>query len=139
MAVRTAPPIRDLPIDLPAIDLPESLSRYQPFAQIGRGGMAEVLLAEMRVGPGVSKLAVLKRVWPDLATDPEFLSLFLNEARLGARMNHPNVVQTYELVEDLERPLIALEYLDGQPLTRVLNRLVGSNTLALTLRLRIIS
>jgi serine/threonine protein kinase len=126
-------PISDVPLAFP-----ESLSRYQPLGQIGRGGMAEVILAEMQVGRGVTKLAVLKRIWPDLAADPEFASMFLNEARLCARMNHPNVVQTYELLEDAERPVIAMEYLDGQPLTRVLNRLVGTQTLGLTLRLRII-
>ncbi len=126
-------PISDVPLAFPA-----SLSRYQPLGQIGRGGMAEVILAEMQVGRGVTKLAVLKRIWPDLAADPEFASMFLNEARLCARMNHPNVVQTYELLEDAERPVIAMEYLDGQPLTRVLNRLVGTQTLGLTLRLRII-
>jgi serine/threonine protein kinase len=119
-------------------ELPVPSLRYWPLAQIGRGGMGEIILAQMRVGPAVEKLAVLKRLWPDLATDPDSLSLFIDEARTGARMNHPNVVQTYELLEDTERPTIAMEYLDGQPLTRVLNRLVGANTLSLMLRLRII-
>ena len=69
--------------------------RYEPIAQIGRGGMAEVLLARVHAVGGVRRLAVLKRIWPELATDPDFVSMFLDEARLSLRLNHPNVVQTY--------------------------------------------
>ena len=101
--------------------------------------MAELILAEMRLGRGVTKLAVLKLIWPELAADPDFVSLFLHEARVGARMNHPNVVQTYEVVEDAERPAMAMEYLDGQALTRVLNRLVGTGMLSAGSRLGILT
>ncbi|MEO8214764.1 MAG: protein kinase, partial [Myxococcales bacterium] len=117
-------------------------SRYTPIGQIGRGGMAEAILAEMRVGHGVTKLVVLKRMWPDLATDADFVSMFVREARLSARMNHPNVVQTYEVLDDPKRPIgptLVMEYLDGQPLTRILHRMVGSTALGLTLRLRIVT
>ena len=51
--------------------------RYQPIAQIGRGGMAEVLLAMMDAGCGARRLVVLKRIWPELATDPDFMTMFL--------------------------------------------------------------
>ena len=118
---------------------PQASSRYQPIAQIGRGTMAEVVLAQMRVGHDLTKVAVLKRIWPELATDADFVAMFLREARFGARMNHPNVIQTYEIIEDEERPAIAFEYVDGQPLSRVLNRLVGSGILSLALRLKILT
>ena len=59
--------------------------------------MAEVLLAMMDAGGGARRLAVLKRIWPELATDPDFVTMFLDEARLALRLNHPNVVQTYEV------------------------------------------
>ena len=72
-------------------------TRYEPIAQIGRGGMAEVLLALADAGGGVRRLAVLKRTWPELATDPDFVTMFLDEARLSLRLNHANVVQTYEV------------------------------------------
>ena len=99
--------------------------------------MAEVILAEMSAGHGVTKLAALKRIWPELAAEPDFVAMFLREARISARMNHPNVVQTYEVLDDTDRPTIAMEYLDGQPLTRVMDRLSRKGGLTLTLRLRI--
>jgi serine/threonine protein kinase len=112
--------------------------RYQPIAQIGRGGMAEVLLAMMDAGCGARRLVVLKRIWPELATDPEFMTMFLDEARLSVRMNHPNVVRTYEVMARGAEATIAMEYLDGQPLTRVMNRLRGTAELSVPLRLRIL-
>ncbi len=118
---------------------PPSLSRYRPLAQIGRGGMAEIVLTEWQRGAEPARLAVLRRMWPDLVPDPARLTLFLQEGRLTERMSHPHVAETHELVEDAERPAIAMEYLEGQPLVQVLSRLVGSNTLGLTLRLRILA
>jgi serine/threonine-protein kinase len=116
-----------------------SRARYEPIGPIGRGGMAEVLLAIMHAGGGARRLAVLKRIWPELATDPDFLAMFLDEARLSLRMSHANVVQTYEVLVDDGRLAMAMEYLDGQPLTRVLTRLRGPGELSLPLRLRIAS
>jgi eukaryotic-like serine/threonine-protein kinase len=115
-----------------------SSPRYQPIAQIGRGGMAEVLLAMMDAGCGARRLVVLQRIWPELATDPEFMTMFLDEARLSVRMNHPNVVRTYEVLAHGAEATIAMEYLDGQPLTRVMNRLRGTDELSVPLRLRIL-
>jgi serine/threonine-protein kinase len=119
------------------IDL-SSAARYETLARIGRGGMAEVLLAATRTN-GVVKLSVLKCLWPELAEDADFLTMFLDEARLSARLNHPNVVQTYDVVQHEGRLAIAMEYLDGQPLTSVLARLAGSPELALGTRLRIVT
>ena len=99
--------------------------------------MAEVLLALMDAGGGFSKVVVLKRIWPDLATDPDFVTMFHDEARLAIRLNHPNVVQTHEVIEEGTNLAIAMEYLHGQPLTTVMNR-VGSDELSLALRLRIL-
>jgi serine/threonine-protein kinase len=115
----------------------EKTSRYRPVATIGRGGMAEAVLALLDAG-GVSKVVVLKRIWPDLGTDPDFVTMFHDEARLAIRLNHPNVVQTLEVVQDAEQLAIAMEYLHGQPLSAVLNHhLTGSHQLSLALRLRI--
>jgi serine/threonine-protein kinase len=115
-------------------------NRYEPIAHIGRGGMAEVLLAMMDSGGGARRLAVLKRIGPELATDPDFVAMFLDEARLSLRLSHANVVQTYEVLVGDNELAIAMEYLDGQPLTRVLNRMLrGPGELALPLRLRILA
>jgi len=115
-------------------------NRYEPIAHIGRGGMAEVLLAMMDSGAGARRLAVLKRIGPELATDPDFVAMFLDEARLSLRLSHANVVQTYEILVGDNELAIAMEYLDGQPLTRVLNRMLrGPGELGLPLRLRILT
>jgi serine/threonine-protein kinase len=101
-----------------------SLSRrYRLIAEIGRGGMAEVYLAVSQGPGGFNKLVVVKKALQDLALQPEILAMFLDEARLAARMNHPNVVQTYELGEEDGRQFIAMEHLDGQPYSRILVRL----------------
>ena len=113
---------------------------YTPIAQIGRGGMAEVLLAMVESSGGVGRMAVLKRIWPELAADPEFMTMFLDEARLSLRLNHANVVQTYEVLVDNGQLAIAMEYLHGQPLTRILNRMLrGPGQLSMPLRLRILT
>ena len=115
---------RDRPTLRPVTGLAssEAAARYHLVAPIGRGGMAEVLLALMDAGGGFSKVVVLKRIWPDLATDPDFVTMFHDEARLAIRLNHPNVVQTHEVIEEGTNLAIAMEYLHGQPLTTVLNR-----------------
>src|SRR5215470_12868145 len=96
-----------------------ALRKYRLIAEIGRGGMADVFLAVVQGPAGFNKLVVIKKTRPELAQDPEFLSMFLDEARLAARLNHPNVVQTHEVGQDGERYFIAMEYLDGQALNRV--------------------
>jgi serine/threonine-protein kinase len=113
--------------------------RYEPIAQIGRGGMAEVLLAVVHAGAGARRLAAVKRVWPELATDPAFQQMFLDEARLALRLNHPNIVQTYEIMAGDGELAIAMEYLDGQPLTQIWNRFLRRRTArTFQLRLRIV-
>lgn len=97
--------------------------RYRLIAEIGRGGMAEVYLAVAQGPGGFNKLVVIKKALRDLALQPDILAMFQDEARLAARMNHPNVVQTYELGEEDDRQFIAMEYLDGQPYSRVLTRM----------------
>ncbi len=99
--------------------------RYRLIAEIGRGGMAEVFLAVAQGPGGFNKLVVVKKALRDLELQPDILAMFLDEARLAARMNHPNVVQTYELGEEEGRPFIAMEHLDGQPYSRILGRLRG--------------
>jgi serine/threonine protein kinase len=96
------------------------MGRYVPFARIGSGGMAEVYLAVARGPVGLNKLAVLKRV--KHTDDPAIVQMFLDEARLAARLNHPNIVHTYEVGEVSEKFFIAMEYLEGQSLHAVLAR-----------------
>jgi serine/threonine-protein kinase len=99
-----------------------SLDRYTILAELGQGGMAEVFLAVSRGFGGFSKLLVLKRLRSELALDESMATMFLDEARLAARLNHLNIVQTYEVGRIDERYFIAMEYLEGQPLTRITRR-----------------
>ena len=101
---------------------PEGLRKYRLIAEIGKGGMAEVFLAVVQGPAGFNKLIVIKKTRAELSSDPEFVAMFLDEARLAARLNHPNVVQTHEVGEDGGRYFIAMEYLDGQPLNKVRSR-----------------
>ncbi len=111
-------------------------ARIDLIAPIGRGGMAEVSLVSMQSASGVTKLAALKRIWPELACDPDFVAMFLDEAKLAVRLNHPNVVQTFEVFCQGDQLTLAMEYLEGQPLTRVLTRVYRE--LGLEQRLRIV-
>ncbi len=101
-----------------------SFGKYQLFASLGRGGMADVFLAVARGPMGFNKLAVIKRLRSNLADDPAFRTMFLDEARLAARLNHPNIVHTYEVGEHDQAYFIAMEYLEGQPLNKVIREAV---------------
>ncbi len=113
------------------------IGNYRLLANIGRGGMAEVYLALSTGLQGFQKLLVLKTLKPELAADPEFIDMFLAEARVAALLNHPNVVQTYEVGRDGERPFIAMEYLEGQPLSALLAR-VGRDAMPTALFVHVI-
>ncbi len=104
------------------------IGRYRLIVELARGGMGVVYLAVVRGPAGFSKLVVLKELKSDLAEDPTFLQMFLDEARISARLSHPNVVQTNEIgsAEDANgrtRHFIVMEFLEGQPLHRIVARL----------------
>jgi eukaryotic-like serine/threonine-protein kinase len=117
---------------------PNNLGKYRLIAELGHGGMAEVYLAVVRGPAGFTKLVVIKQIRPQLAEDPEFLGMFLDEARLAARLSHTNVVQTNEVGQEGERYFIAMEYLEGQPLNRIAHRLQKTGGLPLAQHVKII-
>ncbi len=94
--------------------------KYTLIAKIGHGGMAEVFLAALDGPAGFTKLTVLKRLHPHLEDEPQLIGMFLDEARLAARLNHPHVVQTYEVGDVDGRHFLAMEYLEGQSFARLL-------------------
>ena len=100
------------------------LGRYEVIGDLAVGGMAEILLARL-VGPsGFERLVVIKRIFPHLAKDPDFVAMFLDEARTVARIHHPNVVQVHELAEESAGDLfLAMEYLEGESASGLLRRL----------------
>ena len=92
---------------------PSWLGRYHCLAALAQGGMAKVYLAATCGPRDFTKLVVIKEMREELACEPEFVTMFTDEARLAARLNHPNVVQTYEVGCDGERHFLAMEYLEG--------------------------
>jgi serine/threonine protein kinase len=104
------------------------IGRYRIIAELGQGGMANVLLAVAQGPAGVQKLVALKVLRSAVAAEPETLSMFLDEARLAAQLNHSNVVKTYEVGAEGDRYLIVMEYLEGQPLSAMLRRGLMSGT-----------
>src|SRR3954471_8472290 len=89
-----------------------TLGKYRPIAELGHGGMAEVFLALASGPAGFNKLVVIKQIRAPVAEEQDFLTMFLDEARLAARLNHPNVVQTNEVGDDGRRYYICMEYLE---------------------------
>ncbi|HEY0464429.1 MAG TPA: serine/threonine-protein kinase, partial [Polyangiaceae bacterium] len=100
----------------------ESLERYKLLARLGQGGMAEVYLAAWEVAPFVHRPVVIKRLHPHFNEDPRLVEMFLDEARLLTQLDHPHIVKTLEAGIIDGRCCIAMEYLEGQPLQRVLRR-----------------
>jgi serine/threonine-protein kinase len=98
------------------------LGRYRLIAELARGGMGLVYLALVRGPGGFNKLFVVKELKGHLADDPSLVRMFLEEARLSAKLNHPNVVQTIEIGSEGERHYMAMEHLDGQSLNRLIVR-----------------
>jgi serine/threonine-protein kinase len=99
-----------------------SLSRYEIVGRLATGGMAEVWLARAKGIAGFEKLVVLKTILPHLAEDPRFVQQFVNEARLAALLGHPNCVQIFDLGQEGASLFIAMEFIDGFALTRLLAR-----------------
>src|SRR6185436_1907347 len=84
--------------------------RYTVFGEIAAGGMATVHLGRL-VGPvGFSRTVAIKRLHPQYAKDPEFVSMFLDEARLASRVQHPNVVSTLDVVNMTAEVFLVMEY-----------------------------
>jgi len=113
----------------------EAVGKYRIVLPLGQGGTADVYLAVADGPSGFQKLVVVKVLRRSLASDADFRLMFLSEARLAARLHHPNIVQTNEVIEVDGAPVLVMEYLDGQPLSQVIVRgKQGTFTLAMQLR-----
>src|SRR4051812_42015962 len=99
--------------------VPRSIGRYVLYGEIASGGMATVHYGRL-VGPaGFSRAVAIKRLHPQLARDPEFVAMFIDEARLAARISHPNVVPTLDVVAVDAELFLVMEYVRGAPLSRL--------------------
>src|SRR5215471_11779157 len=98
------------------------LGRYRVVDEIGIGGMASVHLGRMDGPGGFQKWVAIKRIHPHLVEDESFIQMFLDEARVAARISHPNVATVFELGKYEDTYWIAMEYLHGEPLREVMRR-----------------
>ena len=97
-----------------------AVGRFQLCSEIASGGMGKVFLARA-VGPsGFEKFVALKRIHAQLAEDPAFVDMFLDEARINARIDHPNVCSVIDFGRKSGTYYIVMEYLSGEPLHRVI-------------------
>jgi len=96
---------------------------YQLIAKLATGGMAEIFLARPQGSTGHENLIVLKRILPHLAEDDHFVTMFRDEAELAAQLIHTNVCHVFEFGEFAGTWFIAMEYLHGVPLSRMMTRL----------------
>ncbi len=97
-------------------------AHYDVLGRLATGGMADVWLARVIGMAGFEKLVVIKTILPQLAENPTFVSMFVNEGRLAAMLSHPNCVQVFELGEEGGLLFLVMEYIEGFSLSRVLQR-----------------
>jgi serine/threonine-protein kinase len=101
---------------------PRIIGRYAIFDPIASGGMASVHLGRLMGAAGFSRTVAIKRLHENLAADPEFVAMFLDEARIVARVRHPNVVPTLDVVASDRELLLVMEYIVGESLSLLLKR-----------------
>jgi len=99
---------------------PRLVGRYAVYGEIAAGGMAAVHYGRLFGTAGFSRTVAIKRLHPQLAKDPDFVAMFLDEAHVAARIRHPNVVPTLDVVSTQGEIFIVMEYVHGESLWRLL-------------------
>jgi serine/threonine-protein kinase len=115
------------------------IGKYHLIAELARGGMGIVHLAAAHGPGGFNKLLVIKELKPELSGDPSYVAMFLDEARLAARLTHPNIAQTMEVASDGDRHYMVMEFLDGRSFHRLGRRFRGLSTFTVGAQIRIIA
>jgi serine/threonine protein kinase len=106
-------------------EIGSSASSYQILARLAVGGMAEIFLARAATGAGVARFVVLKRVLRERARDFQFLRMFLDEARLAAQLQHPNIAQVYDVGKLGDSYFFTMEYVHGVTVRELIQKLAG--------------
>ncbi len=101
-------------------DLPADFGKYRLERRIATGGMAEIFLAHRHDDPG--RPLVIKRILPHLGQSPDFVSMFLDEARIAARLSHPNIVAIEDIGQQEGAYYLVMEYVHGEDIRRIYNR-----------------
>jgi serine/threonine-protein kinase len=110
-------------IFVPQAFSPHRFGQYTLTARLGRGGMADVYRARREGAAGFERTVVVKKILSSHNEDPQFVDMFINEAKIAARLTHPNIVQVYELGEQDGEFYIVMEYVKGKDLLRLLRTL----------------
>jgi serine/threonine protein kinase len=102
--------------------LGQPLGRYVLGTRLGAGGAASVYMARLDGPHGFERVVAIKLVHEHLMTDRDFVAMFLDEANLACRLQHPNIAHCFELCQEEQSLYLAMEYLQGQPLSRLYQR-----------------
>jgi serine/threonine protein kinase len=106
-----------------ALPQPIPFGKYTLFERIGRGGMADVFKARIQGPAGFERTFVVKRILPHLSDDPSFTKMFIDEAKLAAKLTHPNIVQVFELGSVDDEYFMSMEYVRGHDLAETMRTL----------------
>jgi serine/threonine protein kinase len=97
-----------------------TLGRYRLIRKLAGGGMAEIHLARLQGASGFEKEVVIKTILPQFSGHPDFVAMLIDEAKIAVRLDHPNIVSVYELAREGETYFIAMEYVSGWDVRRLL-------------------
>src|SRR5688572_363539 len=114
------------------------LGRYELLLPIAKGGMAQVWAARLRGSRGFQKLVAVKTILPDVMDNTRMERMFLEEAQLASQIHHPNVVQTLELGEHEGTLYLVMEWVDGEPLHRIMQHVSERGGLPLPIAVNLI-
>jgi serine/threonine-protein kinase len=110
------------------LELPRVIGRYAVYDRIASGGMASVHLGRLLGPVGFARTVAVKCLHEQFAEDPEFVAMLLDEAKLAARINHPNVVQTLDVVAADKELFLVMEYVQGESLSRLVRQSESNGT-----------
>src|SRR6476619_3122039 len=96
------------------------VGRYALYDEVAAGGMATVHLGRLLGPVGFSRTVAIKRMHAQFAKDPEFVAMFLDEARVAGRIRHPNVVATLDVVAEAGEIFLVMEYVQGESLSSLI-------------------
>src|SRR5215831_810854 len=113
---------------MPSTAAGQTIGRYVLFDEIASGGMATVHLGRMLGPAGFARTVAIKRLHSQFAKDPEFVSMFVDEARLAARIRHPNVVGVLDAVATAGELFLVMDYVPGESLARLVKVLRDRGT-----------
>ena len=105
--------------------MPEAIEEYGNYfllEKIAVGGMAELFKAQQRGVQGFQKIVAIKRILPHFSDNEDFVTMFIDEAKLAAQLTHPNIVQIFDLGKSGNSYYIAMEYVNGRDLRTLLKK-----------------